>query len=970
MWLVLLLASGLLLAVRGTMWSQVEDTKGRSFWLTFIENYTERLNTALLRLYLSCDREANVTITYGENGRTLALPLPYPNTITEVNLNNFFGNETELEGSDAIGTEITRRSYHIVADQDITVYALSMEPFSSDAFLVYPEDVLADQYVTLGWPNMPSDSGLRALMPSEFAVVATTDGTELQMRPSAPINGRPDLAPIHVRLDRGEVFFGQAWDRLQDVSGTEIIADRPVAVFSGIARTGIPSEETRGRDVLIEQMLPVVNWGEEVILVPFHTVTSRSPYNSYARIVALEPGTRWAMNGVERGALNPGEVADFMISAPARITASGPILVAQYEHSVGTGGPTANISDNGDPFMMLAVPTEQFDTAYTFQSVSHRDFRAHFINIVVPSAAAGTVRLDFTPVVADFVPVPGTAYSYAQIAVLPGSHHITADEPFGLYAYGYGAAISYGYVGGMLFWKLLSRQEGTILCDRFTGYIHEQRISRDGLDSVYFDGASTNIDGVIAQVPGDSIRYSARLIDPYNDGVVNLKLALASRRVQTYRDSIPGFTIREAGMQSGGQPVPLDTVALFGEASFCRTIRLENYGGFFHTIDRLELDPYPGPVASIDPAFPLVLAPGEIRDISICFQGEIARDIDVGLRIADSCAERVIAVVPLVHRPDTLAPEIVLHRGPCDPDMEMEFSEGDRFFSGITEVRVDRAENCTMEFEPLGDSVPVWSTRMRLLRIDPRKDLIYQISVRDAVGNTRTFSDTIGGFTLAVLDRGGEEMAVRLDRDWNAGELPRLLIRCDSVELYNYGLRPLTVERGYLAANLRFSIPPAQFPLVIPPKSSVRLQVCLDGAVAGEQADTLALDWICGITELLAMKMMVQVPEGMGRDICDTRLGFVLSGPAKRTFLTTPVPNPISGDEAYVDLGLARDEVLRLELFDSRGNHAGTLLRDVQLPAGLHRISFGVADFAAGEYFCRLTTRTGESLVEKLVILP
>lgn len=43
-----------------------------------------------------------------------------------------------------------------------------------------------------------------------------------------------------------------------------------------------------------------------------------------------------------------------------------------------------------------------------------------------------------------------TSYSYAQIKVNSGSHHIHAASPFALQIYGYGGYNSYGYPGGIV----------------------------------------------------------------------------------------------------------------------------------------------------------------------------------------------------------------------------------------------------------------------------------------------------------------------------------------------------------------------------------------------------------------------------------------------------------------------------------------------------------------------------------------
>ncbi len=953
-----------------------EDTRGQSFWVSFLENFTSEQNKADLRLYFSSSEVARVTVHYMQTGQSRTITLINPNTVVEMDLDRIFGVETELQGADRVGTEITRRTYHITSDHDITVYGLNLETFSADAFLVYPEDVLDTRYFVLAYPNMPGDTALvreRAYHPSEFCVVGTEDGTTVHIYPQARINGRLDTNPFTIVLDKGDVFFAQAWSRHQDVSGTEIVADHPVAVFGGIARTGIPPSEPDGRDHLVEQMLPVSNWGEEVLLTPFFAPTPESPYNSFARIISMMPGTVWEIDGISQGVLEPGRAVEIEVPRAMRITASNPILVAQYEHSVGVPMMEQNgqrFYRNGDPFMVLAVPSEQFDTAYVFQSISHPDLSLHYINVVIPTPAIGSLRLDYNPVAVPFTPIPGTGFSYGQINLPAGSHTIGADSPFGLYAYGYGGAISYGYVGGMRFRKIVPDYRSRIFCHNLEGEIYDRQVIRDSLVAVELDTSSRNVTVDIDPRwrQDDTLRFKAGLSDPYQDGVVGVLLRFASGRVNRYTESIPGFTLRAVNMGDRGEAELLDTVAVFGMARFCRTITIENYGRFPRRIENLEAIPALGPVIISEMMFPLTLQPGGRVELLVCFEGALDRDTTIRLQLADSCISRIVAVVPLVVGVDTTAPMISLNRLFCDPALEIVVDEGGEFYSGIRELAIDMLKNCTAEIAPFDDTVPVRTASLRLIHDDPREDMIYRITVRDAMGNVRVFADTIGGFTLALPDASGGSRALRLGGEWDAGLMVATSRQCDSIELRNYGLRPLRLETGHLAGNLRFSIPPSQFPLVIPPQSSVYLQVCLDGVLNGLQLDTLTLESGCLVNDRIAMKFDVRALSGQGSDQCGTVVGFTRFGPAKRTFLTVPVPNPITAGTASIDIGLAWDQRVRLDLFDLSGVLVAEILRENELGAGIHRIRLDLPQLPAGEYFCRMVTDRGEMLVEKLVI--
>ena len=83
---------------------------------------------------------------------------------------------------------------------DIVVYGVNKEKFSNDAFLVYPESSLGTDHYVCTWS--PST------LPTEFAVVSTSDGTVVSCLQSAvqknfycfKMQSMSSLAHPHIRL--------------------------------------------------------------------------------------------------------------------------------------------------------------------------------------------------------------------------------------------------------------------------------------------------------------------------------------------------------------------------------------------------------------------------------------------------------------------------------------------------------------------------------------------------------------------------------------------------------------------------------------------------------------------------------------------------------------------------------------------------------------------------------------------------
>ncbi|MFM8438364.1 MAG: IgGFc-binding protein, partial [Candidatus Kapaibacterium sp.] len=151
------------------------------------------------------------------------------------------------------------------SDEDVTVYAMSQALTTSDAFLVLPTDALGNQYYVMSYTADPS-SQASAGTPSQFAIVATEDSTEVRIETDEPIY-RYGRVPGVVRLNKGDVYLVQSQvgdsRRLVDLTGTYVESTKPIALFSGHQRATIPIEDDRrsSRDCLIEQMTPISTWG-------------------------------------------------------------------------------------------------------------------------------------------------------------------------------------------------------------------------------------------------------------------------------------------------------------------------------------------------------------------------------------------------------------------------------------------------------------------------------------------------------------------------------------------------------------------------------------------------------------------------------------------------------------------------------------------------------------------------------------
>ena len=953
---------------------QGHDSQGREFWISFLENYGSGggAEQSDLRLYAASNGPTTLRVLYHATGDERQIVIPSGGLPIEIDVRALFG-DIEITGSE----ELSRKSLLVRSDDDITLYGVNVRRMSSDAFLALPADVFTRRYVVLAYQNGVSSDAqgfYEVDMPSQFCVIATEDGTTVRIDPSAPIVARGSR-PFTVELDRGEVYFAQAeLDAEWDLSGTAVQSTKPVAVFAGVRRTAIPADVGNFRDHLIEQMPPVEVWGREAIVTPHFPVTPASREIAIVRVLAASDNTEWAIDGVRQTPLARARAVELPLTRAMRITADRPILVAQYEHSVNASDSISEEFELGDPFMMLVPPPEQFDTSYGFQSVGHQEFLRHFINIVIPRAGLASLELDGTPVTGAFVPIPGSIYGYVQYELDAGAHVIRSDSAFGLFAYGYGRANSYGYVGGMAYRRFVHDYEPpsieqVVECGHLRGVVADDRVTDTGIDSCYALAESRNVRVVIEpfESAADSVFYSAELADPWRDGMVAIRAIDSTGRSRTQTTPIAGFTVRIAGAPDDGS-LALDTLRTFNGATGCGEVEVTNDGLYEQTITDIRFAPA-SPSMLATTALPITLKPGERAVVRYCASWPGDTVMSARIIIGTGCVDRPLATVTLDSRTDTLGPDPMVERGGCAGELSLRFVEAGRSSSGIAAMELTRLANCRVESRvPERITGAIGELRCRLVVLDARYDAFVEGWVEDVAGNRETFVDTIGGFTCAIVDGPLDTISVSRGAGWRAAGLVYGDQRCDTLTVVNYGVRPVRITRATLDDNRAMSVPPSQLPMTVLPGERRPIVVCLEGRGGDEVDDTLALVDDCGHVERAALAARVAPIVVGGADRCNNALSIRSVGAARRTFLAPPLPNPSAGGPVAIDVGLAAGGAVSLELFDADGRPASTILRNEPLEAGLHRVVADLSRLGTGRYFLRLSI--GEDvLVEPVVVM-
>ncbi|MEP7217391.1 MAG: IgGFc-binding protein, partial [Bacteroidota bacterium] len=424
---------GLLLVVimAAPLAAQVRSSRGREFRVAFLP--TDGDDPApVYSIVISATRPTKGEIVYLYNKRSIPVDIPAANTPVAITLDTL-----GLVLPNATTFPISSASIRATFNDEVTLYGLNAERWSSDAFLGLPVESLGREYIVLAYPNTlsanPGQSTTGADFPSQFAIVATENGTYISIQPTAQFTSRDSRDSFTVKLDAGEVYLAQAAGQMgEDVSGTRMVASKPVVVYGSQQRANVPYTAATGRDHLVEQLPPVESWRSNAIVTPHFDIGRSVSSTDMARIIASRDSTVVTIGGVQRLLESSGSIIEVPLDRAFSITATHPILVAEYNGSAGDANAVTRENDTiGDPFMMLALSPGQYDTLYSFESFNSPNFTRHFVNLVMPEEGIPNLTLDGVPLNPFYKPVPLTSYMYAQIELPPGSHTLRSSLRFG-----------------------------------------------------------------------------------------------------------------------------------------------------------------------------------------------------------------------------------------------------------------------------------------------------------------------------------------------------------------------------------------------------------------------------------------------------------------------------------------------------------------------------------------------------------
>lgn len=411
-------------------YSQVLSTKGKDFWLSFMQNESEPTAS----LYITADVATSGTVEIPFAGWSEEFTVQ-ANSSVQIIVPAALGYSSNSEENEGKGI-------HVYSANNISVFALNYVPYTADAAIIYPTPTLSNDYYTLSYEAIQDIPGY----PSLLMIVGVEDNTEVEVTPaSTTTGGKAAGVPYTFVINAGESY--QLKSEL-DLSGSRVRTtdvNKKIAVFGGSTCSFVP-QECYACDHLFEQMPPISTWGKQFVSVPLETRNS-----DLFRIIAASNNTEFTINNGVPINLNAGQYYETTIVDASYYSSNKPILVMQYSRGSDCDGTTA------DPFMIVINPIEQAIKQITFNAFESDVITKYYCNIVVKSNETDDVLLDGNQIGGFFSEVPSNpTYSFMQINISEGNHTLSSANGVIAYVYGYGEYESFGYPAGTNLFNLFA----------------------------------------------------------------------------------------------------------------------------------------------------------------------------------------------------------------------------------------------------------------------------------------------------------------------------------------------------------------------------------------------------------------------------------------------------------------------------------------------------------------------------------
>ncbi len=439
---------------------------GTEFIFAFHPAWEEQSNENYVSIYVFSMFKTNVRLSIPSKNKH-ETKLTNPGELTEFRLSPSEAMLYSLgNGKNPITGEVANIYFNgaifINSDEPVSCYAFVHFKGKSEGFMVHPVHTLGLTYQISSFPDHTDNQTLYS--PSYTTLVGVYSNTRASFRLSGNLNTsvladgaiykQNDI--IRRTLNRGDVWIIGGMGKGNDLSGSIVSANKPIAVISGSFCGG----STVNCNYMIEQETPTSAWGNNYFVTP---LVGRKKF-PLVRIYTTSPDNTIRFDGIEFAKVpkvgGPDGVGFLQVRTgssedprPINISAFYPINVVQYN-------PAADDDNTPDaPFKMQLVPVEQFKKDIIFSTVAPDNFKyeKNYFNLLYLADENGKIPHDLQinklgnnpdawhPVsnyAQPGLPIQGYEidgrkfYSTNLDLINPGVYRVKSTHPIMIYSYG------------------------------------------------------------------------------------------------------------------------------------------------------------------------------------------------------------------------------------------------------------------------------------------------------------------------------------------------------------------------------------------------------------------------------------------------------------------------------------------------------------------------------------------------------
>lgn len=370
-------------------------------------------------------------------------------------------------------------AFHITSDTPVSGYDIipygGAESHFPSAQLLFPTSAWGKNYVMISTPpGTYSPPG-----PLWGHVLADQDNTQVQVLPSVDLPMSPDFpaAPKNqtatFTLSAGQYLQWELPSGSTDMSGTVVLSDKPVAVFTGNRFFRLQPMPAPGGESTHQQIFPVSALSHEYVAAPYETRRADLlPEDIHYRLVGAFDGTTLTFDPPVAGApakVDQGQTADFTASMPFFVSGQDP----QHPFSIAQIMDTANIPGGtrpgatapsfppmlGDEEFVVVLPPAQLLSSYVFFTDPAYPTTNLALTRVKAKDGFHDVTIDCLGTITGWKPVgAGGHYEVTTVDLIRagvgvngctnGRHTATSQAPFGIVVWGLDSYSSYAYPAG------------------------------------------------------------------------------------------------------------------------------------------------------------------------------------------------------------------------------------------------------------------------------------------------------------------------------------------------------------------------------------------------------------------------------------------------------------------------------------------------------------------------------------------